>query len=42
MALREVRARMARGEPPDSAEEYLLRVRLQADAMPEVLGQRRQ
>jgi hypothetical protein len=38
MALREVRARMARGEPPASAEEYLLRVRLQADAMPEVLG----
>ncbi len=40
MALREVRARMARGEPPASAEEYLLRVRIEAEAMPDVLGGR--
>ena len=35
---RELRARMARGEPPASAEEYLLRVRLEAGDMPEILA----
>ena len=38
MSLREVRARMEAGEPPASAEEYLLRVRLEADAMPDVIS----
>lgn len=32
----ELLAKIARGEPPDSAEEYLLRVRLEADELPEV------
>ena len=35
--LREVQTRAARGEPPLSAEEYLLRVRLEFAALPDVM-----
>lgn len=37
LSLREVVARMDAGEPPASAEEYLLRVRIEADRLPDVL-----
>ncbi|EWM21082.1 hypothetical protein Naga_100619g2, partial [Nannochloropsis gaditana] len=35
--IREIQSRMARGEPPLSAEEYLLRVRLEFASLPEIV-----
>lgn len=40
MSMREVRARMRAGEPPATAEEYLLRVRLEAEDLGDVIGGR--
>ena len=38
MSMREIRARMQAGEPPATAEEYLLRVRLEADDLGTIIG----
>lgn len=38
MSIREIRARMQANEPPATAQEYLLRVRLEADDLGKVIG----
>ena len=39
MSERVIRTRMKAGEPPATAEEYLLRVRLEAEDLGNVIGQ---